>query len=225
MPVILKSAGPPGGSTSIATLGSTQSGSPSALAASAIARAAASSTLLTQVRLAATCNARAAVTANLAGALPITLAASPAARASVTAALTTAAGVPVPTGDTFIPATQLLLTGSLYTLDGIIVKNRGYLLRKVTETGVISGTYAVNQDTYLLGVEFIVQQGTPRAEVLIEKTTNNGATWSPVVTFRLDTTGDIATPVGSPIRIIGMAMRARVVNIIGGQCQLSVWAK
>lgn len=99
------------------------------------------------------------------------------------------------------------------------------LFRNVNHAPFETGHFSANNDDYEFGVDMRVLSGAPVATVVIDRTTDGGFTWTPVVTFMMDTAGLCTTPTGVPLSFEAVAIRARVVSITGGQCSLNAWMK
>ena len=99
------------------------------------------------------------------------------------------------------------------------------LFRNVNFAPFETGHFGTPNDDYEFGVDMTVITGTPVAVVVVEKTTDGGFTWTPVVTFTMDTDGGCATPAGAPLSFDAVAVRARVTSLTGGQASLNAWMK
>lgn len=100
-----------------------------------------------------------------------------------------------------------------------------YLFERVTGPVFETGPFSAPQAGYEFAAEMDVISGFPKATIVVEKTQDGGATWSPVITFELDRQGVLATPAGAPISFDSNVVRARLTDLVDGQAFLSVSMK
>lgn len=103
------------------------------------------------------------------------------------------------------------------------MKSKNNILQRADVVGFTTGAIASVFDEYQFGAKLEILSGAPVVTLVVEHTADSGFTWVPLVSFELDTNGEVTTP---DLGFDGTSVRARITNVTGtGQFYVSLWMK
>lgn len=104
------------------------------------------------------------------------------------------------------------------------MKTKNNILIRASALGDSTGPVSARDDAYQFGANLEILSGAVTVTLIVEQTSDSGATWVPVVTFTLDTNN---SPISTPdLAFDGTTVRARISAVSGtGQFYLSAWMK